>query len=276
MTYPPHPGEPNPSGYPPPQPPYGQQPPQYGTPQQPQYGTPQQPQYGTPQQPQYGSPQPPQYGAPAPQYGQPGQLPPPGFPPPGAPQRKSRVLPIILIVVGILAVLCIGGGAALYFVGKDAVDDAAAVSITEPATLGGRPKLDTPEYATLTADMEKSLAAYPGASSSFGAFYGDPEKQDMVAAIATKALIANPQAELDASFKTFSKDAPVSGLTDAGTGTLGGVAKCGTSAFSGIDVAVCGWADEGSVGMIMWFFKKAPDVQAEFPKLRAEIETKSK
>jgi hypothetical protein len=272
MTYPPHPGEPNPSGYQPPQQPgqYGQQPPQYG--QQPgqQYGTPQ-------QQPgqQYGAPAP-QYGE-QPGYGQPGQLPPPGFPPPpGAPQKKSKALPIILTVVGILAVLCLGGGAVLYFIGKNAADDAAAVTITEPTTLGGRPKLENEEFATLTADMEKSLAGYPGASSSFGAFYGDPEKQDMVAAIATKAIIANPQAELDASFKEFGKDAPVSGLTDADTGTLGGVAKCGTSSFSGTDVAVCGWADEGSVGMVMWFFKKAPDVLAEFPKVRAEIETKSK
>jgi hypothetical protein len=251
MTYPPHPGEPNPSGYPPPQPPqYGQQPPQ-----QPQYGQ----EYG--QQPQFGAPPPPQG------FG--------GFPPaPLPPKRKSRVLPIILISLGIVAVLCIGGIAAVVVFTKDAIDDAAAVTITEPATLGGRPKLESQEFAAITADMEKSLAAYPGAESSFGAIYGAPEEQDMVAALATKALIANPQKELDASFETFGKDAPVSGLTPADTGALGGVAQCGTSSVSGIDVAVCGWADQGSVGMVMWFFKKAPDVQAEFPKVRAEIETK--
>jgi hypothetical protein len=260
MTYPPHPGEPNPSGYPPPQPPqYGQpqQPPPYGQPpQQPQYGQ----EYG--QQPQFGAPPPPQG------FG--------GFPPaPLPPKRKSRVLPIVLISLGIVAVLCIGGFTAIYLVGKNAIDDAAAVTITEPATLGGRPKLESQEFAAITADMEKSLAEYPGAESSFGAIYGAPEKQDMVAALATKAVIANPQKELDASFETFGKDAPVSGLTKADTGTLGGVAQCGTSSVSGIDVAVCGWADEGSVGMVMWFFKKAPDVQAEFPKVRAEIESKT-
>ncbi|MEV4276189.1 hypothetical protein [Actinoplanes xinjiangensis] len=270
MTYPPHPGEPNPSEYPPPQPPqYGQpQPPQYGQqpPQPPQYGQPpygqEQPQYG--QQPQFGAPPPPGFG--------PG---PGGFPPaPFPPKRKSRVLPIVLISLGIVAVLCIGGFTALYLVGKNAVDDAAAVTITEPSTLGGRPKLESQEFAAITADMEKSLAEYPGAQSSFGAIYGAPEEEDMVAALATKAVIASPQKELDASFETFGKDAPVSGLTQADTGTLGGVAKCGTSSVSGIDVAVCGWADEGSVGMVMWFFKKAPDVQAEFPKVRAEIESK--
>ncbi|SFF55982.1 hypothetical protein SAMN05421541_113103 [Actinoplanes philippinensis] len=273
MTYPPHPGEPNPSGYPPPQPPqYGQQP-QYG--EQPQYGQ-QPPQYG--QQP-YGQEQQPPYGQ-QPQYG---QQPPPGFgpgpggfpPPPFPPKRKSRVLPIVLITLGIVAVLCIGGIGVFYVIGKNAIDDLAAVTITEPATLGGRPKLENKEFETITTDMEKSLAAYPGAENSFGAIYGDPAKEDMVAALATKALIASPQKELDASFETFGKDAPVSGLTNADTGALGGVAKCGTSAVSGIDVAVCGWADEGSVGMVMWFFKKAPDVMAEFPKVRAEIETKT-
>lgn len=262
MTYPPPPGEPNPSGFPPPQQPFGQQPP---------------PPYGQPQQPQYGQ----QYGQEPGQYGQ-QPPPPPGFgPPPGGfppaplpPKRKSRVLPIILITLGVLAVLCIGGITAVVFFTKDAIEDAAAVTITEPATLGGRPKLDSQEFAAMTADMEKDLAAYPGAESSFGAFYGSPDDESMVAALATKALIANPQQELDASFKEFGKDAPISGLTNADTGTLGGVAQCGTSSVSGIDVAVCGWADQGSVGMIMWFFKKAPDIQAEFPKLRAEIESK--
>ncbi|MEU4156769.1 hypothetical protein [Actinoplanes sp. NPDC026670] len=254
MTYPPHSGEPQYGQQPPP---YGQQPPPYGQQPPPQFG--QQP---PPQQP-FGAPPPP------PGFG--------GFPPaPMPPPRKSRVLPIVLISLGIVAVLCIGGFTALYLVGKNAVDDLAAVTITEPATLGGRPKLESQEFAAITADMEKSLSAYPGAESSFGAIYGDPNKEDMVAALATKALIANPQKELDASFDTFGKDAPVSGLTAADTGTLGGVAKCGTSSVSGIDVAVCGWADEGSVGMVMWFFKKAPDVQAEFPKVRAEIETKTK
>jgi hypothetical protein len=269
MTYPPPPGEPNPSGYPPPEQPFGQQPP-------PPYGQPQQPQYGQ-EPPQYGQ----QYGQEPPQYSQ--QPPPPpgfgpapaGFPPaPLPPKRKSRVLPIVLITVGIIAVLCNGGFAAVYVVGKNALDDAAAVTITEPATLGGRAKLDSQEFAAMTADMEKDLAAYPGAESSFGAFYGSPDDQSMVAALATKALIANPKQELDASFTEFGKDAPVSGLTAADTGALGGVAQCGTSSVSGTDVAVCGWADEGSVGMIMWFFKKAPDIQAEFPKLRAEIESK--
>jgi hypothetical protein len=287
MTYPPHPGEPTPSSFPPPQPPQYGQPqspaaPSYGAPQPPQYGQPQPPAYGQPQygqpeygQPQYGQPVPPQPQFGAPGFGQPG-FGQPGFPPgPPPPARKSRTLPIVLISLAIVMVLCVGGGTAVYLFGKNAIDDAAAVTITEPATLGGRAKQQSQEFEAITADMEKSLSAYAGAESSFGAIYGAPTEENMVAALATKALIADPQKELDASFKTFGQSAKVSGVAPADTGTLGGVAQCGTTAIEQIDVAICGWADNGSVGMIMWFFKTAPDVQAEFPKLRAEIETKA-
>ncbi|GAA4949003.1 hypothetical protein [Actinoplanes utahensis] len=312
MTYPPPPGQPSPGEPLPPTRQFGApEPPQYGAPQSPPpYGapqSPQQPQYGQPQYGQPQVPQQPQYGQPQQQYGQPeygqpdygqqqagygqqqagyGQQPPPGFappppgfaPPPGGPAKKSKALPIVLVVIGIVLVLCVGGGVAFYIFAKDEIDagvEASKITISEPATLGGQPKLNSQEFASLTADMEKELAGYPGASSSFGAFYGDITKSQMTAAIATKATLADPKAELDASFKSFSETAQISGITPVGTGTLGGVAQCGTAAMEGEKVAVCGWADQGSVGMIMYFFKTADQVAAEFPKHRAEIETKS-
>ncbi|MEU4688023.1 hypothetical protein [Actinoplanes sp. NPDC023714] len=266
------------------------QPPFEPQPGQPSYGQPygQQPGYQPPQQPGYQAPPPPGYDAPPPGYQAPQQpgypAPPPGFPaapPPGypmapPPKKKNTVLKIVLIAVAAVVVLCIAGVAAVFFIGKDAVDDAAKVTITEPATLGGRPKLEDGEFAALITEMESSLAKYPGASDSFGAFYGNAEEQDIVAAIATKATLIDPAKELDASFKAFAEGSQLKDKAPADTGALGGSAECATTTSSGTDIAVCGWADEGSVGMILWFFKTAADVQAEFPKLRAEIETKSK
>ena len=275
QPYPEQPG--SPAGYPPPgNPPGHPQKPGYGPPQ-PGFGPPQ-PGFGQPQ-PGFGQPQP-GFGQPQPGFGQPqpGFGPPPGYPMAPPPPKKSKVVPIVLTSVAIVLVLCIGGLAALFLVGKNAKDDAdaaaAKITITEPETLGGRAKLESAEFAPLIAGMERDLAAYPGASSSFGAFYGSPADQDMVAALATKATILDPRKELTASWAAFGKSVPVSGVTAASTGDLGGVAECGTSNASGVDVAVCGWADEGSVGMVMMFLKKAADVQDEFPKLRAEIEKK--
>ncbi|WP_430783765.1 hypothetical protein [Actinoplanes sp. G11-F43] len=260
MTYPPPPG---PSGYPPPPGDPGHLPPtqQYGAP--PGYPPPP----GYPQQHGYPPPPPPGYPH------QPG-YPPPGFPPPPAP--RSRTVPIVLVSLAIVLVLCVGGTTALYLIGKNAEDTAARITITEPSTLGGLPKLDSAEFAAITEDMEKELAGYPGAESSFGAIYGSPEDRNMIAALATKATIADPQRELDASFTTFGRSAKVTGIGPVGTGTLGGVAQCGSSAITGVDVAICGWADEGSVGMIMYFFQQAGDVEESFPQLRAQIETKTR
>lgn len=72
------------------------------------------PHYGRPQAPGYGA-QPPPYGAPAqygaPQYGAPQYgAPPPGPPPP----RRSSGGRVVLIVVGVLVVLLVGAGIAIF------------------------------------------------------------------------------------------------------------------------------------------------------------------
>ncbi|MFD4181280.1 RDD family protein [Rhodococcus sp. NPDC058514] len=118
MSDPNQPQQPDPAqpGQTPPQPQYGQQPPQYG---QPQYG---QPQYGQPQQgqPQYGAPQYPQQ----PGYPPPGQ--PYGSPPPPAyPYASwwSRVGAYLLdrIVVPLPGYLIAGLGALIAFKDSESV-----------------------------------------------------------------------------------------------------------------------------------------------------------
>ena len=41
---------------------------------------------------------------------------------------------------------------------------------------------------------------------------------------------------------------------------------------NGIDLAVCVWSDDGSVGMLVWYYSSASKVKAEFPKLRGQME----
>jgi hypothetical protein len=287
MTYPPHPGEHNPAY------PTSGQPAGWGPPQPPPY--PHQPDptrpYTAPTA--YDPHQP--YGA-VPQYGA------PGFPPPPPPPQKSKNTPIIIGVVALTLVLCVGVLTSLYLIGKNATDpdlvDAAGdkrtestaepvtdptttaprvtVAITEPAKLGGRPKLTGEEFADITDEFKESIAADFGAGDSFGAFYGDIEKENIVVAIAVETEVPLPGVALGGLFTGIANGGlDVTNLTDADTGNLGGAAKCGDADADGVAVAVCSWADEGSIGMIMWHFKKAKQVRAEFPKLRAQIEKKS-
>jgi len=327
MSQPPYPGQPYPgepsSGQPnqgqPPYQPYPGQSPQeppayppttaYPSSGQPDYGQPTPPpQYGQPQ-PQYGQPQPqygqgdynqqPQYGA-QPGFGQqPGGY---GTPPP--PKKKSKVLPIVLISVAIVLVLCVGGVAALYMVGKNAADDvtdavnnlptststaaptdepttapttqaAANVTITEPATLGGRKKLTSAQFAAIAEQLKGGLETVPGATNTVGALYGDVGDQDIVIVAAAEAPIKNPKAELEQTFYGAGIGGlKIDNITTAPTGKLGGAAKCGSSETSGVDMAICTWADEGSVGMFIWFDEPVSKAKTEFPKLRAEVEKK--
>ncbi|GAA2863233.1 hypothetical protein Acy02nite_52700 [Actinoplanes cyaneus] len=260
------------SGYPPQQPGYPpQQPGAY--PQQP-YGQP----YEQPQQP---------YGQPA--YGQPVFPQQPQFPPipPAAPKKKWTV-PIVLVSIAIVLVLCIGGLAVIGMVSddKDATPTAgggtestqapaaADITVVEPVTLGGRAKLDTKEFNAVTETMEDGLlTSYPGATKSFGAFYGAPAKKNMVMAIAVAAPIPNPKLELDKNFTNMSLTGlSVDNVAEVDAGSLGGSAKCGNSETSGIDLAVCVWSDKGSVGMLVWYYSSAAKAKAEFPELRAQME----
>ncbi|WP_127506710.1 hypothetical protein [Actinoplanes solisilvae] len=274
MSQPPYPGPPYPDD-----PTAGQ--PYPGAPEPPPtaaYPPPGQPGYGQPTQPVHGDYTPPQYGA-APGY---------GTPPPQPPQ-KSRTVPIVLLSIAIVLVLCVGGVAAILIIGKNEADKedratagtsaapapVSTVTLTEPATLGGREKLTSPSFAALAEQLKSGLASTPNATKTIGAIYGDVAAQDIVILSAAEAPIRDPQGELESTFYGAGIGGlKIDNITTASTGALGGAAKCGSSATSGIEMAICTWADEGSKGMFMWFDVSVAKAKAEFPKLRAEVEKK--
>ncbi|MEU8662400.1 hypothetical protein [Actinoplanes philippinensis] len=292
MTYPPNFGEHHPAN------PASGQPGGWGPPPPPPYPPQPDPTTPYPAPPAYG--QQPPYGA-VPQYGV------PGFPPPPPPPRKSKTTPIVISVVALVLVLCVGVVTSLYLIGKnaaektgDAIDAAtsgdkrtestsaptaaptseapkATIRLTEPAKLGGRPKLTDADIADVAETMREGLAADPGVRKSFSAFYGDVDKENVVVVAAAERDVPLPGPTLGGIFVGLGKGGlNVTNQTAVSTGAYGGAAKCGDSKASGsVDVAVCAWADEGSIGMVMWYFKKAKQVKAEFPKLRAQIESKS-
>jgi hypothetical protein len=289
--YPSYPGQPNPDvptsvppGYPP-QPAYGQQP-DYGYTQ---------PGYPQPDYAQQGYPPPgyPQSGPPMTGYPQSG---PPlaGYPMP--PKKKSRALPITLVSIAVVLVLCVGGSFAIYLAGRNTADNfseditvttpsrgattteptdppAADITVVEPKTLGGRPKLTDPQFAGAAKQLEQGLAEVPNATETVGALYGTPTKQDIVIVAAAAAPVADPKKELDGTFLGAGVGGlEITGITTANPGTLGGSAKCGRGEAGGAPLIMCGWADKGSVGWVIWYYKSMSSAKAEFPKLRAQVE----
>ncbi|GAB1642357.1 hypothetical protein [Krasilnikovia sp. MM14-A1259] len=308
------PGYPQPTsgGYPPPgQGSYGQ-PDQggYPAPGQGSYGQPEPGGYPAPGQGGYGQPEPGGYPAPGQGvygqpdqggYAQPGQgsyapggqagFPPPGqagFAPPGQPgvvqfggpppKKKSSALKIVLISAAVILVLCVGGGIAAFFAAKDKVTnvvEASKITVVEPQTLGGRDKVTDPTLAGSVSALHSEMGKIGGTTSSVGAMYGDPTKQDLVMVAAASTLTGSAQSRYDEFTKGMSQGGfSVKGLKDTAPGPLGGIAKCGDTSASGVPTAVCVWSDTGSVGMIAMLFKKSADLEKEFVAMRGEIEQK--
>lgn len=292
MSQPPYPGQPSPEPPNEDRPYSGQQPPPYG--QQPPYG---QPPYGQQQPPASG---PPADGEPSP-YGQPYGAP-EGFSAPPPPPKKSKVLPIVLITLAVLLVLCVGGGVAIFVVGRDKINNLAGkanetaapgaseapaatpstepshatITVVEPKTLNGRPKLTDKQFASVTKELEKGMSEVPDATATVAALYGSVAKRNIVIVAAAAAPISDPKQELESSFAGAGLGGlKITGITTIDPGPLGGKAQCGRADEGDLRMAVCGWADDGSIGWIMSFFKSVNTAKAEFPKIRSQVEKKS-
>ncbi|MEV4655768.1 hypothetical protein [Micromonospora sp. NPDC049301] len=241
----------------------------------------------TPYGPPHDSPPPP------PQQGQPAVPQQQGFPPaqPGQPYgdpslaggpppaKKSKVGKIVLIVLAVVLVLCLGGAAITWFAVKDEVGDvvdATKTRVVAPATLAGRPKIDDPELQKLSDDLVAEMkSTVQNETSAVGAFYGDPAKEDLVMIAGTSGLMADPKKELDTAVTGLSTELGVATMATVDPGPLGGDARCGDGKTDGVPLGVCVWADKGSVGLVVMFFKSGAEAQAEFATIRGQVEQRS-
>ncbi|MEH1164523.1 hypothetical protein V6V47_03955 [Micromonospora sp. CPCC 205539] len=237
-------------------------------------------------------PPPQQPGQPAP-YGQPVPGQQGGFPPaqPGQPYgdpslsagppapKKSKAGKIILIVLAVVLVLCLGGAAITWFAVKDEVGDvvdATKTRVSAPATLAGRAKNTDPQLQKAADDMVAGMkATAKNETGAVGAFYGDPAKKDLFMIAAASGVMADPKKELDDLVTGLSSQVGVASMATVEAGPLGGEARCGDGKIEDVPVGICAWADRGSVGMVISYYKTADQVKAEFVTIRGQIEQKS-
>ncbi|MEV4722978.1 hypothetical protein [Micromonospora humida] len=221
------------------------------------------------------------YPPPAPQGGFPQQPDGVGATPyaaPPAPAKKRSVGKIVLIVLAVLLVLCLGGAAIAAFALKDDVKeavDAANTTVSAPATLAGRPQVTEPGLKavadSLVTEMKKSVQ---NETSTAGAFYGDPAKRDLLMIAAASGVMVDPKKELDDAVNGISSQLNVTNMAVVDAGPLGGDAKCGDGKSEGVPLGVCIWADRGSVGLIVQYYKSAAELKSEFVTMRGQIEKK--
>ncbi|MEV4810304.1 hypothetical protein [Micromonospora avicenniae] len=211
-----------------------------------------------------------------PQNGQPQEGTAPG---PSVPKR-SNTGRTVLIVVAVVLVLCLGGGIATWFVIKDDVSDgieAASTRVVAPETLAGRPRITNAELQSVADQMvtEVKKGTQGRFTSTVGAFYGDPAKRELAMIVSASGLISDPEKELDGAVAEISPELTIAETTPVDPGPLGGEARCGDGKVDATPLGVCLWADRGSVGAIVVYFKSAEEIKAEFVTMRGEIEQRS-
>ncbi|MEV6365311.1 hypothetical protein AB0L86_00260 [Micromonospora musae] len=205
---------------------------------------------------------------------------PPGDPEPAAPgPKKSRPRKGLTVAAAVL-VLCLGGGAATWFVVKDDAGgnvEATRTRVIAPETLAGRPRIADKELQSvadqLVADMNKR--APDQIAGTVGAFYGDPAKRELAMIASASGLIPDPKRTLDDAIAEISPELTVTETAPVDPGPLGGEARCGDGKVDTTPLGVCFWADRGSVGAVVIYFKSAEQITAEFVTMRGEIEQSS-
>jgi hypothetical protein len=255
---PPYGGAPQPPPYG--QPPYDQPQPAYGPPEQPTYG---QPQWGAPQQP---------YGAQPPPYGAPDSAPPGMFPPPPPPKKRrvGRTLAIIGGSLVLVLLLCCGG--AYLFGGRDIIREGNA-SLSTPETVAGLKKSTNAELQPVVDKMSSDIKKESGLDDSIAAFYEDPkDPRKLVMLVGGTKLLLRPDNELDTAFREMNgQDLKITNVTEVDAGDMGGKARCGQGTTAGVPVALCAWADHGSLVIGGFFNRQVNESAALLRQIRSEI-----
>jgi hypothetical protein len=190
-------------------------------------------------------------------------------PEPGQPPRRSRTRLIVLqvlVVVTVAAAALVGYFAWQILTQKDA-------RMAAPAQIGTLRLDSTPDGQSPADYLQTALAAEIDLDKTVGGVYVDGDKN--VLFFGGTGLIWSPDNTLDSAFGLISdKQGDVTGLHEIAAGKLGGTMKCGTTKSDDGDLAVCGWADHGSVAVAMFPNRTEPDAAPLLRQIRDATESR--
>ncbi|MGC9668724.1 hypothetical protein ACNTMW_19475 [Planosporangium sp. 12N6] len=192
-----------------------------------------------------------------------------------APTAKKRTaLTITLAVLGVLVLL--GGAAGLVALGP--IIREYPSSVDDPAEVAGLTRLHDPELQQIVDQMTEEVKSSVKADSTVAGFYAPAgDRQQLVMLVAGTKLALAPAKELDAALRGVSKGSgtPLSDVRAVPAGPLGGTTRCGSvtlaAAGTAVPVAVCAWADHGSLGLVFFFNRTIEDAEGRFRAVREGV-----
>jgi hypothetical protein len=164
--------------------------------------------------------------------------------PPAAPRRRRRRWPWWLLFWFLAAVACCGG-ATLW--ARPFTEEYPASIAAEADVPGLTHSTDSARQKTADQLLGK-VESEQWDEGSLSVLYTD-NRQRGATLLATTRFIWNPKKDLTARFADLTGDLKTTGDAEVDAGPLGGYKRCGTGTLSGRTVAVCGWADHGSLAV---------------------------
>ncbi|MEV4152764.1 hypothetical protein AB0J48_07090 [Nocardia salmonicida] len=157
----------------------------------------------------------------------------------------------------------------------------APISVVVPDSLGGREKIVRPPNDRDRTDEAAEHARFrnlvPTANSVVSALYRKgTSPSGLVLIAATVAIEENMEVALDRLLLGTPTDG-TDGLEDVRSvdpGPVGGLAKCGaknTPRQGKHPIAVCAWADRGSMGTITWPTAGVETARGEFAAMHTQV-----
>jgi hypothetical protein len=187
-----------------------------------------------------------------------------------SPSRRRR------IVMGAVAALALAGAVMGGTTGWRVVQQKDA-TLTMPDRVAGLAR-DDRDAARETADyLRGALAAEVDLGESVGAVYADPaDTGRSVLIFGGTALLWQPENDLDRAFDVLSDDSgEVAGVRTFSPGGLGGYLKCGATDGPDGEMAVCGWADHGSLALGMFPNRTADESTALLREIRQAVQSRA-
>ena len=190
-----------------------------------------------------------------------------------APSRRPATLKIAMVVLGAMALVMavvVGPGIVRIISQKDA-------TLAMPEQVAELKRDDSPLAKEHASDLVAILRAQiSDLDTSVGAVYGEPsgDAAHSVMIFGGTTMLWNPERELDTvlSFISESSQDSLKELKAVDSGPLGGVMKCGTTQMDDSTMAICGWADHGSIAVALFPGRSTSDAAELMRTLRAAAE----
>lgn len=149
-------------------------------------------------------------------------------------------------------------------------------ALATPDQVAGLSRDDREAAASIADYLRNALAAKVDLSESIGAVYADPaDTRRSIFIFGGTGLLWQPEENLDSGFDLLSDaTGTVKGLHEVAPGELGGIAKCGSATDQDGDIAVCGWADHGSLVLAVFPGREVAESMALLRDIRQAMQSR--